>query len=325
LNLKPSVTVVGIAIIDLVAHIPQFPERGGHISGSNLEMFPGAPGANVATGLARLGVQARFLGGIGDDYFGNFLQKALRDEGVQFPSKCVQKGVKTGIVFVIIDQNGRGEPRSFSFRENCADLKFLPSHIKQDFIRDSSALFIDGVLLLTSSGTEVALTSANYAREEGITVFFDPNLRLPKWSIPEDLKFRLNKVIRSSDIILLNEKEAFTITGCGDLEGGSRYLLSLGVKIVGIKRGRNGCYVTNGKREIKMSALPVEVVDTNGAGDSFDSGFIASWCWNKGKDLEKITQYANLTGALAVTKKGAWPALPTRDQMERFLRNQRGR
>jgi ribokinase len=316
-----GITVVGVIAVDCVAHIPHFPQTGGHVSGTSLEIFPGAPGGNVAAGLARWNVPTRFVGRTGGDFFGHMLRQALDREGVEQVPELETPSLSTTVVMVIVDQNGLGEPTSFSFRESCADVELDAADVaRADVARGAKAVFVDGILLMTEKNAKAALKAAETARAKGLPVFFDPNLRIPEPVVPPEQRSRLDQILHLADIILLNQHEALAIAGTDDPAHVTAYFAGRGAQAVALKRGSDGCYLGTPAQGLSFPGFKVPVADTSGAGDAFDAGFIAAW--HEGRTLEEAAQVANAAGALAVTKKGAWLALPRRADVLQFLTSQ---
>jgi sugar/nucleoside kinase (ribokinase family) len=125
-------------------------------------------------------------------------------------------------------------------------------------------------------------------------------------------------ILRSIDLLFLNEVEARLLVGIKNPEEAARRALKMGPKIVALKLGKKGCTILTKKGKIHSPAFDVKVVDTTGAGDAFDAGFLASVV--KGWDLKKAARFANAVGALSAMKVGARSALPNRKEVKGFLR-----
>lgn len=312
------ITVVGVITVDFVAHIPDFPQIGGHVSGTSLEVFPGAPGGNVAAGLARWGIPTRFVGRTGGDSFGRLLREALDQEGVEQVPELESPSLNTTVVMVVVNQNGLGEPTSFSFREGCADLELDSGDVERaEVTRDARAVFVDGILLMGEKNAGAAVAAAQAGRRAGLPVFFDPNLRIPEPVVPPDQRYWLDQVLPLVDVVLLNRHEALAIAGTDDPRRGAAYFLDRGAQTVVIKQGADGCYLGTAAQGLSLPGFKVQVADTSGAGDAFDAGFVAAWY--EDRTPEEAARVANAAGALAATRKGAWLALPRRAEVTHFL------
>jgi len=126
----------------------------------------------------------------------------------------------------------------------------------------------------------------------------------------------LKPLIKRTDILLLNEREVSLLTGLNPYEG-SKSLLALGPKIIGVKLGDKGSYATDGLQQVQVDAFKLKVQDTTGAGDAFNAGFLYGAL--RGLDLKKCLQLGNFTASRTITKVGARNGLPTKEETEKFL------
>ena len=313
------VVVVGIPVVDMVGHVESYPDLGGHSPGIALSYAPGGPAANVATGVARLGHRSTLLGKIGTDHFGELLKSALGGEGVEIPASFVVHNAPTGVVLVLYDQYGLGEMRSFSFRRGSADTMLRDDDIALHYIEGARALFVDGILVVDEQLTRAGERAGRLAREAGIRVFLDPNLRVPGDAVPDDMADRMARLMSAADEILLNEREARMLSRGSSIEDAACRLSERhgNVDCWVIKRGEDGCIVIDGGRSFARPAFTVKVSDTSGAGDSFDAAWIVSCL--EGRERRETARFASAAAAITVSGTGAWKSLPTREQVRRFL------
>jgi sugar/nucleoside kinase (ribokinase family) len=153
-----------------------------------------------------------------------------------------------------------------------------------------------------------------YANDAGVRVSFDPNIRFHLWDKgEEEIREEVISVAKSSDIFLPSREEAEFLTGLG-VEDSLEEFLSWGPEIVSIKLGEDGCIVGDGNQVIRAPGIKADAVDTTGAGDGFDAGFIYGLL--KGYELEKTALYGNVVGSLVVRKRGAMTSLPYMETVE---------
>ncbi|BAS27895.1 sugar kinase [Limnochorda pilosa] len=312
--------------MDMVAHVERFPIPGGHSAGSSLDVAPGGPAINVATGAARLGHPSILLGKIGADPLGDLLASALREESVTLPEGFVVSGSPTAVVLVLYDGNGRGEMRSFSFRQGSADGQLAEADMEPALLAGARALFLDGVLAFADALTAAGLRAAEIARSSGCRVFMDPNVRIPGNALPPDQAARMAALLAVSDEVLLNEREVFWISGMPPGGSGRPPVEAVIERLAGayplvacwtVKLGVEGCMVFAGGEVFSQPAFPTNVCDTSGAGDSFDAAWIAAFLEGRGR--RDAARFASATASLTVAGKGAWRSLPRRSAVDAML------
>jgi len=267
-----------------------------------LSLGGGGSAANVAVGASRLGVKSGFIGSIGFDTFGRVLLEELEHEGVDVAHVKVDTTTSSGLTVVAINKKGQ----VIMFGYTGASDKLFPSDLNKEYISSSEHVHITGLSF------DTALAAAKIAKKANITVSFDPGRLMSKMGLTKILP-----LLRYVDQILLNQEEAQELTGANELEKAAKTLLNSGLQIVIIKRGPDGVFAMNHSKSFSVSAYPVKVVDTTGAGDAFSAGFITAQL--EGKNLEDSVEFANATANLKITRVGA-RALPNRKAVERFLK-----
>lgn len=322
-----SLAVVGVPVVDMVAYVEQFPAAGGTSPGDALSVMPGGPAINVATGAARLGHAALLLGKIGQDPLGQLLFDGLTRDGVVVPETFRVPDAATAAVLVIYDQQGKGEFRSFAFRQNTADTRLSPADMDPGLFEGVPALFLDGILALDEPLTQAGERAAELGARQGMRIFCDPNVRVPGDEVDASLAQRLHRLVRTAHEVLLSEKEARMLLRAwgeeraaqGDAQTLARALdrVHPAVQCWVVKCGAEGAVVFDGHDLFAQPAFPVNVSDTSGAGDSFAAAWIVAYV--EGKDRRAAARWASAAAALTVSGKGAWSSLPTREQLERFL------
>jgi len=279
------------------------------------EKCPGGAPANFAVACARLGLSTGFIGKVGDDAFGRFLAATLAENGVDV-SQVKHSEHRTALAFVSIAKNGE---RHFMFyRRPCADLMLEEEDLDPKYISGAKVLHFGTVSLSESPSREATLRAVQYARDSGVQVSFDPNIRFHLWAKGEDeIREEVISVARKCDIFLPSEEEARFLSG-KDVRASLAEFLSWGPGTVAIKLGERGCIAADRDRTIEAPGIRAKAIDTTGAGDGFDAGFIFGLL--QGHGLERAALYANVVGSLVVRKRGAMTSLPTRTEVEALAR-----
>ncbi len=297
-----DILVVGSLNTDLVVRTPRFPQPGETISGEDLKVIPGGKGANQAVAAARHGIQVSMLGRVGKDSFGDFLLNNLKENQVDF-CHVQRDDASTGTAVIIVDANGQN-----------SIILSAGSNGKVSPMDVNSASFADYKLLLLQLEIPIppVLAAARRAHESGLQVILNP---APAKELPEEL-------LSLADYLIPNETELSLLTGMdvsdlSSVERAAKSLLERGVKNVIVTLGSKGALIVSSIQVTHVDTFPVNVVDTTAAGDAFIGGFAYMLLQNK--SLEEAVRYGCACGALATTKFGAQPSLPTREEVERFI------
>mgnify|MGYP000865811223 CR=1 FL=1 len=305
------VVTVGDFVADLVVSIPSLPvEAARHQLASALALEPGGAGNFLIAG-ARLGLEMSLLGVRGDDMFGAAAAAALEREGVDTRGLVAQAGGSTTTVLVLVDEAGQ---HVFLGKYGSGPEIEFPDGWEQE-IRASAALFLSGYSLHEERLARAALRGLETARACGAQVFFDPGPHIAGMS-----ELRIANIIQQTDVILLTEEEIPLVAGGQSGIDAARALLAHGPRMVCVKRGGQGCVILTPAGETAHSGYPVEVRDTNAAGDSFAAAFI--YASLSGWRLDQIARFANAMGAAKVQKLGSGTHVPTRDEVAAVLRSQ---
>ena len=297
-----KILVVGSLNADLVVRAPRFPQPGETISGEDLQVIPGGKGANQAVAAARLGVHVSMLGRVGRDNFGDFLLDNLQSNHVN--AQLVQRDdASTGAATILVDGNGQNS----IVLSPGANGKVSVADVEHASFSDFSLL-----LLQLEIPIPTVLRAALRAREHGLRVILNP---APARPLPDDL-------IALADFLIPNETELSLLTGMDvtdipSAEAAARILLERGVKTVIVTLGSKGALIVDGVTSTHVSTFRVDVVDTTAAGDAFIGGFASALLENK--SLKNAVRYGCACGALATTKFGAQPSLPTEEDVEEFM------
>lgn len=230
--------------------------------------------ANVAVGLARLGVRTRFIGRVGVGSIGDAVVRTLRGEGVDV-DHVLRDAAPTGVL--IRDVHGERPVEVSYHRSASAGSRLGPEDVTADLLTSARLLHLTGITpALSRSARDATLTAARDARSAGVAVCFDPNIR--RRLAPEEEQVPvLRELAAHADLVLAGEDEALLIAGADSVEGAARWFLDAGATLVVVKRGSDGAWATDGRDVWEQAAMPVTAVDPVGAGDAFAAGFISRW------------------------------------------------
>lgn len=302
--------VLGDAVVDLI------PDGDNHY----LRCAGGAP-ANVAVGVSRLGVEAGFIGRVGNDPLGKFMQQTLQAEKVSTEQMILDPQQRTSTVIVGLDQ---GE-RSFTFMVNPSADQFLEVNDLPNF-QQGEWLHCCSIALINDPSRSTTIEAIRRVKQAGGFVSFDPNLRESLWSSLDEMKKVVNSVVAMADVLKFSEEELILLTNTTNLEDATKAVTSLyPEKLIIITLGKDGAiYHLNGKSQV-VAGKALKPVDTTGAGDAFVSGLLAGLSqvsnWKESDAvLVEVIRKANASGALATTAKGAMSALPNKAELEAFLK-----
>ena len=314
--MKTRITCFGELLIDMIS------THAGSLAASKgfLKKFGGAPG-NTAAGLAKLGVPISFIGKVGNDPFGTFLKTSLDTYGVDTKGLVVSKTDRTTLAFVSLTTTGE---RDFYFYKGAHDT-ILPSEAS---IPSDTFLFHFGSLTQISvpanKTTEKLVADA---RKQGAIISYDPNVRESLWGELHRARLVILDTAKKVDILKVNEEEASLLSKTDDIRNAANLLYSKNLDILVITRGKLGCYYKTAKYEGEISTIDVKVVDTTGAGDAFNAGFIYGLYKEKRRanqltkdELEGVLTRAVVIGSLTTMKKGAVSAFPTIKDIDKYTK-----
>lgn len=269
--------------------------------------------SNVAIGVAKLGHKAGWISKVGKDELGEFVIREVRGEGVDTSRVGRSEDAPTGVMF---KQVLTGNETSVNYyRKNSAASTLCPEDIDIDYLTSAKILHISGVTpALSESCKETINYVVDKAKEKGMIISFDPNIRLKLWS-KEEAKETLKPLLAKSDIVLTGLDEGEILLGLNDGQAIIEELLSLGVKQVAVKLGADGALVGDETGINRVEATKVTVVDNIGAGDAFSAGFLSGVI--EGKSTKECGAMGCLMGAFAVSSFGDIEGLPDREAFER--------
>jgi ribokinase len=305
----PKIATIGDVNVDLIARIDKMPELGKQVITKEFQTHGGGCSANFSLSCARLGMDVQVFGKVGDDVFGTYVLVELEDNNVN-TANVLLTDKETGVTVAIV----QGIERSFiTFRGSNAtycldDIDITKIHA--DIVHLPSYFLMDGLMK-----DYVKLIDLLHAAK--IPVSFDTGWD-PRGFIRETVE-PLFEILPRTDVFLPNLDEARNILGLDSKTGPERaaeILLDMGIKVVVIKMGRDGCWVANKESIEYVPSFNVKVVDTTGAGDNFNAGFVSSYI--SGRPPKECAIIGSATAALKIGGVG-WSTYPTRKQVNKFL------
>lgn len=284
---------------------------------------PGGAPANAAITAARSGLSAGICTSVGDDDFGRFLIQTMEDNGVKVLNPELCKEAITTLAFVTLAPDG---DRSFTFaRKPGADMFLKEEAVKEEDVRSSDIIHAGSCSLSASPVAEATVKALRLGREMGKLVSFDVNYRSVMWDGDQAAcAAKVCQILPYVDLLKVSDEEVGMLGGEAALPGlMEQYDIAVVVETLGGAGAR--CFFAGEQWDV--ASHKVTCVDTNGAGDAFWGAFLSSLHIQGVKSAAQLTrqiagqamEYGNAAGALTVQKKGAIPALPTREQIEAFL------
>jgi len=322
-----DVVSLGELLIDFVAT-----EKGVSLAQSPaFAKKPGGAPANVAVGLARLGLRSGFVGKVGDDAFGEFLRATLERHGVDCSRLATDAEARTTLAFVSLGPDG--SPDFAFYRNPGADMRLAEADIDEAYHRAACAFHFGSISFTHPEPAAATRQAIAIAEAAGQLISYDPNYRPALWDSAAHARAELLGGFAHAHVAKVSDGEWEFITGTADLVEGSKPILDRGVKLLVVSRGAEGCWFTTGAHTGAVPGYEVEVAETTGCGDGFVAALLAGLLGEveqpsaigelSGERLAGICDFANAVGALTATKVGAIPGLPTRDDALRFWRERK--
>ena len=296
------VVVVGSINMDMVVRAPRHPSPGETILGSLFRTFPGGKGANQAVAAARLGGHVKLVGRVGNDSFGGTLLNALKADGVDTTYVKQTENVSTGVALITVSDEGQN---------NIVVVPGANALLTAEDIRAAEAVFrgAEAVVVQLEIPMEAVKEAIHLACGHGVQVILNP---APAQPLDESL-------LAEVDYLIPNEGELLQITGMQTVAQAANSIKSLGLCSLVVTMGKEGVLVLHNSLSWHVLPHDVEVVDSTAAGDAFVGAFAVSL--TEGKNAQDAAAWGNAAGAIAVTRAGAQPSLPTRVDLETFMEN----
>mgnify|MGYP000853783417 FL=1 len=278
---------------------------------------------NVCIGLKRLGYDVGYVTRLGVDPFGKYIMKFLINEGIDTSNVTFDENFPTA--FQIKGKTKKGDPEVVYFRRGTAASHISKEDVEKIDLGKVRHIHVTGIPpALSESCREATYELIRKARDRGLSITFDPNLRPSLWKSKEEMVKVINDIASKCDMILPGISEGLTLTGSDKPDIIADFYLNLGVKTVIVKLGSKGAFVKTECKSYTVPGFKVErVVDTVGAGDGFAVGVISGL-------LEKLSLRdavirGNAIGAMQVMVPGDNEGLPDREKLQKYLREKMGK
>lgn len=302
-----KVAVFGSFVVDLMGRTPHLPVPGETVKGSMFKMGPGGKGFNQGVAAHKAGADVTMVTKLGKDSFANVALDAMKELNMKQDYVFVTEEAETGCALILVDEN--------TSQNEIVVLLGACNTITDDEVDSLTNTLKDSEYLLTQLETNVSATNRviDIAHKNHTKVILNT---APVQPIEDE-------VLKKVYLITPNEVEAEILTGIPvdskeNADKAADWFFEKGVENVLITLGGRGVYIaTNEKREI-IPAYHVEAIDTTGAGDAFNGGLVAALA--EGKNLWEAAAFANALAAIAVQRLGTTPAMPTREEIEQFIK-----
>ena len=317
-DLWPILAFKGVKDMDVVtigeSMVLFTPDSIGSLTfASKFDKTIGGAESNVAIALSRLGHQVGWISNLGQDDFGIYIRNTIRGEGVDTSQVKFLDDYSTAVFFK--ERKMVGEPKVFYYRKNSAASRLTPMDIDEKYLARAKYLHITGITpALSATCLETIHHSIMLAKKHGLTIIFDPNIRLKLWS-KEDAISILRNIASKCDIVLPGIEEGELLTGEIKPEAIAREFLQNDTSLVIVKLGKKGAYYATAGEEGYVEGIQLEqVVDPIGAGDGFAAGFISGMI--SGLTIFEAVQRANKVASYALTVPGDAEGYPYIHQID---------
>ena len=291
------------------------------------EACPGGAPCNVLAMLNKLGRKTAFIGKVGDDQFGKLLRDTITNIGIEAKGLVMDQDIHTTLAFVHTFPDG---DREFSFyRKPGADMMLKASEVAYDLIRQAE-IFHFGTLSMTDETVrEATIQAIALAKEQGLLISFDPNLRPPLWKSMDEAKVQIAYGLGQCDVLKISDNEIEFMTDTSDFDEGVQILMDQypNIRLLNLTAGADGSYsYYQGKKVFVPSYLLGGTVDTTGAGDTF-CGSVLNYLLEHDVDhlteeqLIEMLRISNAAAYLVTTKKGAIRSMPNPDEVEKIVKS----
>lgn len=303
---KPVITVVGSFAVGLTIRTPQIPVFGETLRGSDFDMGPGGKGSNQAVATARLGADSYLVGIIGDDKLGEIATDLYKVEGVDTTYLRKTNEKATGVGFIVLNSAGN----NFIILDMSANDLMDPAFVDLAEPQIARSRIVMSVLEIPVAAAARAM---ELGKKHGVLTLLNP---APAAPLPDDM-------FQHIDIMTPNESELRILLGLPaddptpTVELAQR-MKARGVRTLVVTMGGDGALIVSDDGVQQVPTIAVDVVDTTGAGDAFNSGLAMALA--EGKSLIEAVQYGCCAGAVACTRLGVIPALGTREVLDQLYR-----
>ncbi len=303
-----KIVVVGSSNTDMIVKVPRIPKPGETILGGKFSTAAGGKGANQAVAAARAGGDVTFIARVGDDMFGRQARKGFETDKINIKYVKTDNDEPSGVALIFVDENGENSIAVASG----ANARLSPQDVEKakDVIESADIL-----LMQLETPLETVKRAADIAKQASVKVILNPAPACPLDG----------SILSTLSVITPNESEAELLTGIpvtnvSSAEKAALVLLDIGLEVVIVTMGSKGALLKTQDLTKVIPGFKVDSVDATAAGDVFNGSLSVAIA--EGKTLEKAVQFANAAAALSVTKLGAQPSAPARNEIERLLLKQ---
>jgi len=303
-----DVTALGELVVDLV---PVDRANGERLFAAK----PGGAPGNVAAAVARLGRSAAMISKVGPGSLGDLLIETLARAGVDTTGVARSASAPTAIAIVSVD--GDGERDFVLYRDGCADANLSADEIPLAIVRASRVLHVGSLSLATPRSAAAQRRAVACAREAGITVSVDVNLRLALWRDREAMRATGREAVAGANLVKVSAQEAFLLTGRSDIAAAAEDLWHDGLKLLAVTKGAHGAELFTARHHVNIEGFTVPVLDTVGCGDAFTAALLtgllaADFSFAEREALVHAGRYACAAGAAMAGVVGAMADMPRR-------------
>jgi len=299
-----KVLIIADPAVDMYMNLAELEEMQIMSASPESTLFAGGTGGNTAGALAKVGMPTAFFGAVGRDAFGKFFKKELSDIGVEVSQIVELEEVFTLLCTVAATKDGRRFFSIYPAKDFAAGLLEI-SHRKTNFLDSISWLHASGSCLSEPTARVTLLDSMRLAKKRNIPISLDLNLRPRKDKMPADYLSSVWKAIRYATYVLGSaDEEFFPLTGNKNAEVAAKKI-GIGEKTVIARLGKKGSLAVLPSGEcLYADAFQVNVVDTLGAGDVYDAGFI--FALSKGENIHDAIRWGNAFAAVSISSIGSY-------------------
>lgn len=275
----------------------------------------GGSSANIAVGLARLGLRVGIVSCVGKDLLADYLLGFLAQEGVDTQHVKLVEGYNTSLCLTEVSPPDHF-PQVF-YRREPADSQVVVGPTEETYIREARMFLTNGTSLSASPAREATIHALETAHEAGLRTVLDIDYRASSWPSPEEAGRAARAVLPWVDIVVGNEDEVFLLTGEREGRLQVETVLALGTQIVVRKLGGKGVEAHTRHHSCLAEPIPIKVVSTIGAGDGFAAGFL--YALHRNLPLEECLCYGNASAAVVVSRVSCSDAMPYLEELTRLL------
>ncbi len=303
-----DLVAIGDSTVDILIPVSHFISKNeDSVHSTGMERHMGGS-SNYLIMASHLGLKVGVVDAIGDDDLGTFYLEGLKAEGVDTTHLIKRRGGRTTGCVVLLTDSGE---HAYIGLEGVSQT-LTPAELDEGYIASTKALFISGYPLAEAPVSSAVLKALKAAKLAGSLVFFDPSPVAD--NIPANA---LREAVAEADILILNDRELRLVTSVLGVEPNPNSILALGTSTIFLKMGAEGCSVHTHTWSEHFASFKVDVVDTTGAGDSFDAAVVYGTL--KGWSYRDTATLANAVGAVKVGKRGAGRNVPTLEEVKMFL------